>query len=503
MNDCFTQYCMTYHPLPPPHTCPLKTISKANKERSMKTLLTSLQEKNIAILDPMLHHTLIGNMSMRRPFAIFHMQCGEEFIPCVIAVSHSCKDPINCMFVSSCQTSCTGDQHPEGCNEWTLAVCFFGKYDPSKTRYMQLRMMCCEYAIKQTLHVDIHDMHCDHINIVFYNIDKHMTRILYRWSEEECMKLYDECSQWISTLQHEGASWDILHSSYPPDVRLFPNTSVAPDQYSVLRSEVSWRWKDLSLLWYVGGVTKEKLHNMGIYQCDDARLPQALWDMSRNAGVTSIQCDMLQRMFHPVVPMDCSFLDETDEWKQRIYIDVETTIDTETDQTQCNVIGIWYNTSVLQSQSPTIGWEYRYFASTDGSCVQSFHTWCKTMLPPTCIFVHYTAADIIAIPPGRHTRDLFDDVPSRYLSDEYPQIRELHINNFKLKTLYKAICTRLHVVNEYDHCKCKDGLQALGTLQQWKDTHVEEYLQEVLLYNKVDVKALYILDKYLFLHKRK
>ena len=109
--------------------------------------------------------------------------------------------------------------------------------------------------------------------------------------------------------------------------------------------------------------------------------------------------------------------------------------------------------------------------------------------------VHYTAADLPAIPTGVPTLDLFDVFKTQYLQDTH--LQALHINNFRLKTLYKNMCKRLSLPNLYDVCQVKNGMEAWIELEKYVHESNHQALDDVVQYNEVDCVALACLHLYM------
>ena len=113
--------------------------------------------------------------------------------------------------------------------------------------------------------------------------------------------------------------------------------------------------------------------------------------------------------------------------------------------------------------------------------------------------MHYSDADVVALPPNATRLDLLEVVKKQYLSDE--RLQALHLHNFKLKSVYKNLCRRLLLPNLYSKCIIKDGLQALRELQKYReDTSNTQPLDDVVEYNKVDCIVLALLHAYMMNH---
>ena len=298
---------------------------------------------------------------------------------------------------------------------------------------------------------------------------------------------------------------------------MMPNCNLPPDEFSSIREQLAWRWKDISLLYYVGGKTRNRLQSQGIYTCDHPRLLTLLQDGYNAKNVHPIQTKMLPLLFTPVTRVTTINWTTTTKFDNFVYFDIENTLRRDTvegkgfeDAIVVNVVGMLLKLSSIdgpltrqrltklipQSSSATIG-DYTYvsFTSKDNDCVRQCHEWLRENVPHHTI-VHYTSADCVAIPPTTNKLDLHPQVMKQFTTSS--ELQALHLSNFKLKTIYKQMMKRMGCQNLYDGCEIQNGLQCLYALEKWVTPEGPEgVLENVLKYNRVDCIALLMLHQYL------
>lgn len=305
---------------------------------------------------------------------------------------------------------------------------------------------------------------------------------------DEAKQVIQLGTNWLHLLYTEGMTWTI-NADQPPHLRMMPNVSLPySDEYTKLREELAWRWKDIGLLYFVGVVTRQKLHARSIYTLNHPHLHQGLLQCVYDKKQIPKQLLMLSRMFLPVAPVEEVPWQNNDRFDRCVYFDIETTVSNE-GKTVTNMAGLVYT----NAETNTL--EYRCFTSRDDTSNQECQVWILDNLPNHTI-VHYTAADCIAIPEQCKRLDLYKSVQEKYMNS--PDLQQLNINNFKLKTLYKQMCKRLGLANLYDECVVKNGLQAMHVLEEWiGDESNEQGLEAVRKYNRVDCVALLLLHQVL------
>jgi len=321
-------------------------------------------------------------------------------------------------------------------------------------------------------------------NICIYYLDNNQQLREIFYSKKDIQYLYDSATKWLQLLRTPQASKWNIDQSFAPHFLMMPSNNLSfQDEYTSIREELAWKWRDVSLLYWVGAKTRSNLHSVGVYTLDHPKLLQHLQDSPKLA----YQQMMLQHMFEPIESIEIQFTSTTEASKQA-YFDIETTVNE--NGNLVNLVGVLYQNSI------TFEWIYKYFASKDDACIQQFCQWQQAELP-THTFVHYTAADLAAIPKEYqiNTRDLHSIVFTSYLTS--PSLQALHLTNFKLKSIYKQLCKKLRCKNLYDNCVIKHGLQALNALELYIKEDDQQQLQNVIEYNKVDCIVLLVLDQYL------
>jgi uncharacterized protein YprB with RNaseH-like and TPR domain len=286
--------------------------------------------------------------------------------------------------------------------------------------------------------------------------------------------------KWLELVQNEGKNWSI-DEEHPPHPYMMPNISVV-DQYSKIKEELAWKWKDVSLLFWIGSKFRETLNAKNIYTLTHPCILENLKDNPQ----FEVQKEMLKRMFEPISTVEVKWK-ESCKLPKLAFFDIETSFDQQ-NKVQVNLVGIFYKDANFE-------YKFQYFVSKDNSCIEECSKWMKENIADYTI-VHYTKADCVAIPSSFTTLDLYDVVRERYLEDE--KLLSLHLNNFKLKSVYKNLCKKCGLDNLYDSCgEIKDGLAALKALTQWKESDESKIIEDVISYNKVDCIVLNVLWMYL------
>ena len=321
------------------------------------------------------------------------------------------------------------------------------------------------------------------IKYVLYQDNNNQLHEIYFNTKDMC-RLLQQSQVWLDQLVTDGKDWSIF-LVYPPKVCMMPNmTKQFEDNHQIIRQECAWRWKELSLLYFIGDKTRQKLHDSDVYTLNHPKLFQYL----PSSSTALIQKIMLSKMFDPIQTKLLNFRDVL-SCSKFVYFDVETTLQNK--QLLVNVVGLVY-------QCPdSFQWKYKEWHSTDDNyCIHEAKVWMETHVPDHTV-VHYTSADLVAIPDSMKKLDLYSTVTSSYA--ESVELQALNINNFKLKTVYKNICTRVSMKHLYDGCIIKNGLQAMKALDVWKDTPdiCESWLTDVIEYNRVDCLALLMLHQYI------
>ena len=336
----------------------------------------------------------------------------------------------------------------------------------------------------------------DTIKFEIYHLDKKgkINEIWYH--SKDYKRMLQQASEWVHLVKKEGSDWNI-QSDYPPRICMMPNLGLKlSDQYTSRREQLAWKWKEISLLYFIGSVTRQKLHKSNVFTLEHPNLWKELeliYNFEKNQSkreLLQIQKLMVSNMFNEIVT-EIPMFDDTILTNNYVYLDVETTMDVRKDNvTVCNLVGL------LMKNSATGGkWEYHEFHSTQNDdCIKQVETFLQPYFCSHTI-VHYTSADCIAIPAGMKTLDLYSIVTSQFLTS--PPLQALHLHNFKLKVIYKNVCKRLGRDNKYDGLEIQNGLQALHALTEWKKTEDNTLLQSVIEYNKVDCVALLLLHQYL------
>ncbi len=290
-----------------------------------------------------------------------------------------------------------------------------------------------------------------------------------------------------------------------------PNLSVQ-DEFMDIKQQLAWKWKEVGLLYWVGAKCRQYLRNNGIYTLTDPNLLLCLSAHPYFGQQLKLQTVMVSNMLTPVVPQSLLFV-PTNKFDKFVYLDIENSIDETTSQPNVNLVGLVY----FDSESK--GWKYQSFVSKLASdpvknCIVQAQEWFETHIPKDYVVVHYTAADLVGIPAGYQTLDLFPVLRDGYANSEAYQ--QLHLNNFKLKTVYNKLVELYALPNLYEKCKVKNGLQALHVLQAWCKTDViyeiansqdecqedikvlpDEQIDSVIQYNYVDCLALLMLHMFM------
>ena len=301
---------------------------------------------------------------------------------------------------------------------------------------------------------------------------------------KDCGVMLANASSWYEELTTYGHEWDI-NQPHPPKICMMPNMSIQyNDEYQLIREQCAWRWKELSLLYYIGLNTRKMLHQSQVYTLSHPQLFELI-PAGKNVDTQKI---MLSKMFEPIVKVQLNFRDDL-SCSKFVYFDVETTM--QENKTVVNVVGLVY-----QSRD-NFQWKYMEWHSTDDNyCIHEAAVWMAANVPDHTV-VHYTAADLIAIPESMKKLDLHQTVTSQYTSSQL--LQALNLNNFKLKTIYKNICARVGMKHLYDRCYIKNGLQAMKALEVWIETPdiCDTWLEDVIEYNRVDCLALLMLHQYI------
>lgn len=292
--------------------------------------------------------------------------------------------------------------------------------------------------------------------------------------------------QWLEILKTERGGWAI-EGAYPPHLFLMPNVTLPfQDEFTEVREKLAWQWLDIGLLYYIGSQTRAKLHRLGIYTLHHPKLFEGLKSLGTDVNILQIQKTMHMSMLSP--PTLSEFIAESysvlAEGEQFAYLDIETT---DTLHPQVHVVGIFYYNPEIAT------FDFVHFDSRDTSSLESSSAWMAQNIPNHTI-VHYTSADCLAIPSTYKRLDLYDIIQQQFLSSV--NLQALHLNCFKLKTIYKNLCLRCGLKNLYNDCSVKNGLQAMHKLDEWiLDSKVS--IAEVVRYNRVDCIALKALHMYL------
>ena len=309
---------------------------------------------------------------------------------------------------------------------------------------------------------------------------------------EDAKKWIEKGTHWLEILRSEWRQWS-LTELLPNNVFLMPNTTLPyVDQYTEKREKLAWQWKDIGLLYYIGASTRSKLHSYNIYTLNHPHLFRALKEVITDVNILMVQKTMLDPMFLPIVPLSVPIkLAENVETNVETNVENYAYLDIETTKEHVHVVGIVYTSSNGVD-------EYVSFVSKDSSSLQLSEKWMDENIPSHTI-VHYTSADCIAIPQHYKRLDLYDVVREQFLKNA--NLQKLHLNSFKLKTIYKNLCVRLGTKNLYENCAIKNGLQAMHKLEKWilPTVDLPESIDDVIEYNKVDCIALKDLQKYLSL----
>ena len=302
----------------------------------------------------------------------------------------------------------------------------------------------------------------------------------------DAVDIIDRGMQWLEILRTEREGW-VIDGAYPPHLFLLPNVTLPfQDEFTEVREKLAWQWQDIGLLYYIGAQTRFKLHRLGIYTLNHPKLFEGLKSLGIDVNILQIQKIMHTKMMLPVgvsPPLPSPFLkSETSE--QFAYLDIETT---DTLHPQVHVVGIFYYNPEIDN------FDFVHFDSRDTSSIDSSSTWMAQNIPNHTI-VHYTSADCLAIPSTYKRLDLYDIIQEQFLSSV--SLQALHLNCFKLKTIYKNLCLRCGLKNLYDDCSVKNGLQAMHKLDEWI-LNPKVSIAEVIRYNRVDCIALKALHMYL------
>ena len=369
-------------------------------------------------------------------------------------------------------------------------ILFFNIENKLRTRmlYYQAKF----YIIRQILS----ELYGKKVKVAFLNlsiiVSKDEINTLFiteieKWKSARIEPFVDEAFTYVQMLCDEGKNWSIDEDK-PSNHLLYPNLGLrADDQYSEIREKLAWKWKDLSLLYFIGPVTRRLLHDRGVYTLDHHDLLHYIQSGPKSVVRTTplvqqTQKIMIQHMFEPVVPIQVQWA-PTDFFKQFAYIDIETSY--RDNKSICNLVGILY----FQDSS----WTYKYFLSKDDGCLATSKEFLESEMKDLTL-VHYTDADKVAIPSSLKSYDLYESVTNVFVTSE--PLQSLHLNNFKLKTIYRKMCERLDLENLYESCSVKNGMEALYVLTDYQHCDITD-VEGVIKYNRVDVIALFLLHLYI------
>lgn len=346
--------------------------------------------------------------------------------------------------------------------------------------WLQNRQRRAYHSAEKLIYRDLLSFHLNlplvDVGMLEYFVDTHDV-IEDFVNTDEVGDMIEKALGWLNLVEAEGPKWSL---DAPPHVKMMPNLGLPfPDEYSEDREKLAWKWKDVGLLYWVGPATRTDMHHKNIFTLNHPGVSSYLLTNKMHA----VQQSMLQTMFLPVVPTSVRWA-STDTYYPFVYLDIETT--TQADETVCNIVGFLYKTP--------LGYEYKHFVSKDSSSIASSTEWLLANFPERTI-VHYTAADKPAVPTQMATLDLYDTVRKDYMSSD--SLKALHLNNFKLKVLYKKLCERMQLPNLYDGCRVKNGLEAMYALERYVDLDERTKLDDVIKYNRVDCLALALLHQYL------
>jgi len=387
-----------------------------------------------------------------------------------------------------CISSCASIFAPYKIRKASIYVVLFDMEEKCKRNalYYQVKF----YIIRQI----IYEMYNELCTVAFVNVSSkngselHMQEISC-WRERQVAPFVEECFTYFQLLCNESQTWS-LQGPKPSNHLLYPNLGLKEtDQYSQYKEELAWRYKELSLLYFIGPVTRAALHEKGVYSLDHPDLHSYIFSgpnciARTNLEIQAIQKIMLTTMFRELVV--CEAPNPSQKLDEYVYLDIETSY--KDDKSICNLVGLWY-------KDESTDWTYKYFLSRDESCLLTAKTWIEEHIRDRTL-VHYTSADSAAIPRSIKSLDLFDVVSKTYVTSS--QLQSLNLHNFKLKTIYKQICKRWKTQNLYDNGTVKNGLDALHILNDYsKGLPNDDDVQDVIAYNKVDVIALWTLHKYI------
>jgi uncharacterized protein YprB with RNaseH-like and TPR domain len=354
--------------------------------------------------------------------------------------------------------------------QWVVCIPF--EYDKT---YLGLQSYFATQIVLG-LHNNLNATQVQSISLEFDGLNEPTFRVII-YDTKMIKTIIQATQDWNELLYSDiAASWS-LEDEECPHPYMMPN--LCSGNYLKLKEELAWRWKDLSLLYFVGNKTRQQMFLQSIFTLDD---PRCLTYLHRNSQSSSslvyqTQQLMLQHMFQPV-QLRLVQSKATTRYQQYVYLDIENTVDSN-NKPIVNLVGIFY---LLEGK-----FQYKSFTSKNQDCLTESSLFLQQHLPNHTI-VHYTAADCVAIPPSHQRLDLFDVIKAQYLQDT--ELQSLHLHNFKLKTIYKQLCCKYKFRNLYHSLQVSNGLQALLYLQRWIEDDDEQPLEDVVRYNEVDCIAL-------------
>jgi hypothetical protein len=352
-----------------------------------------------------------------------------------------------------------------------------------------------------------------YINIKEDNPVKSIGVIDFNNRDKDYVQLTENAIEWIKKMRHQGINWQVLPK--PSCNELYPNMKNEKDgKYGSLKKQLANELKDITQIYYCGVKARETAFNNNIYKFTDEECNSK--NLGFNKGKISNIVDAIininKQDKDKFLPKKVDF-----KWKKQndneleIYLDFETMNSIlKNVEEMIFMIGIGYNCDIYKDKVFVLE---NTDLKSELKMIDEFVDYVDLLKlenkKEKVVFYHWHDAEVIFFRNAKKRHNLI----TRRYDFEFRDLKKVFENtpivikdcyNFKLKSVGNALYNLKEVNVKWDeNSVCSNGRSAMvlayNLYQNINKRNImnEPYMKDIIHYNKIDVRMLNEIMKFL------
>jgi len=331
--------------------------------------------------------------------------------------------------------------------------------------------------------------------------------------DKDYVQLTENAIEWIKKMRHQGINWQVLPK--PSCNELYPNMKNEKDgKYGSLKKQLANELKDITQIYYCGVKARETAFNNNIYKFTDEECNSK--NLGFNKGKISNIVDAIininKQDKDKFLPKKVDF-----KWKKQNDNELEVYLDFETMNSILKnidemifMIGIGYNCDIYKDKVFVLE---NTDLKSELKMIDEFVDYVDYLKlenkKEKVVFYHWHDAEVIFFRNAKKRHNLI----TRRYDFEFRDLKKVFENtpivikdcyNFKLKSVGNALYNLKEVNVKWDeNSVCSNGRSAMvlayNLYQNINKRNImnEPYMKDIIHYNKIDVRMLNEIMKFL------